>query len=74
MQNVTPKMSATPGRSAGPVLHSGNTTPKFYGEKLGLTAEDLAKLEAEECDLTFVGSVRKNNVLRSICGYADNGS
>ena len=46
MQNVTPKLSATPGavRSAGPAL--GEHNDQVWGELAGLDPAELARLRA----------------------------
>jgi formyl-CoA transferase len=46
MQNVAPKLSATPGsvRSAGPAL--GEHNEKVWGELIGLDTAELARLRA----------------------------
>ncbi len=46
MQNVVPKLSATPGavRSVGPAL--GEHNDKVWGELIGLDAAELTRLRA----------------------------
>ena len=47
MQNVTPKLSATPGKVnwAGPALGAFNR--EIYGDLLGLSTDDIAGLKSE---------------------------
>lgn len=47
MQNVTPKLSATPGKINWPGPDIGAWNRDVYGELLGLTADDLAGLRSE---------------------------
>ena len=47
MQNVTPKLSATPGKVNWPGPEMGAWNSEVYGELLGLTADDLAGLRSE---------------------------
>jgi formyl-CoA transferase len=47
MQNVFPKLSATPGEVAWPGQPMGSWNERVYGELLGLSHADLAGLQAE---------------------------
>jgi len=44
MQNVFPKMSRTPGKIEFPGLALGEHNAEIYGERLGLSAEELERL------------------------------
>lgn len=44
MQNVIPKMSKTPGEVAFPGLGLGEHNHEIYGERLGLSAEEIEEL------------------------------
>ena len=47
MQNCVPKMYGTPGEIKWAGAPLGKFNEEVYGEKLGLTPEDLAKLKEE---------------------------
>ena len=47
MQNVTPKLSATPGKVNWPGAEAGAFNREIYGDLLGISAEDLAGLKSE---------------------------
>ena len=47
MQNVFPKLSATPGEVAWAGQPMGSWNDRVYGDLLGLSSEDLAGLKSE---------------------------
>ena len=47
MQNVTPKMSKTPGRVRFAGGQLGEHNHKVYGQRLGLSAEEIARLKEQ---------------------------